>query len=189
MNKDKIGEDDLAVVVGVRPDRLGALVRQVQGRANYPPSSEAVEMIDMDSALPRITLPEVSGKQLPVVRSKLHGHRGVASYNPNFVEFVPLEPPYYNFPVTCATAAQADGIRRAFARSLALLNPTDPRQVVFTVLPTHGIVIAEKWLTGKAPFQVIWEYIDTGYLTMDRLIPQGKFEYTRSSDRMTLRGA
>lgn len=188
VNKDEIGEEDLAVIVGVRPDREGALVRLVEGKANYPPSSEAVEMIDMDQDLPRIVLSDGTQKTAPVIRSKLHGHRGVSAYDPEYVEFVPLDLPYYNYPVTCATAAQADGIRRAFSRSQALLNPSDPRQLVFTVLPTHGVVIAEKWVPGSAPFQTIWEYLDLGRLTIDRRVPQGRFEFTPSSGKMVLKG-
>ncbi len=188
VNKDEIEEEDLAVIVGVRPDRQGALVRHVEGKTNYPPSSEAVEMIDMDQDLPKIALPDDTGKTVPVIRSKLHGHRGISSYDPNYVEFVPLDPPYYNFPVTCATAAQAEGIRKAFSRSEALLNPADPRQLVFTVLPTHGVVIAEKWVPGSAPFQTIWEYLDSGRLTVDRLVPQGRFEYVASAEKMVLKG-
>src|SRR5688500_12746213 len=153
VNKGSIYEDDLAAVVGVRADRLGALVRHVEGRRNDPPSSEALELADMDSALPSVefqlqttssnphsalrTPHFVSG---PVVRSKLHGHRGIAAYNPEYVEYAPLDPPYYRYLVSCATGAQALGIKQAFARSEALRNPVDPRQVVFTILPGHGVV-------------------------------------------------
>jgi hypothetical protein len=66
-------------------------------------------------------------------------------------------------------------------------NPDDPRQVVFTVLPGHGIVIVEKWVPGTVPFQVIWEYMDAGYLQVDDHIPQGTMEYARGPDgRMVL---
>lgn len=179
VDKGDITEDDLAVIVGVRPDGMGALVRHVEGKHNDPPSSEAVEMMDMDSALPTVALgPEWDvATQVPVVRSKLHGHRGIAAYDPRHVESVPLDPPYYHYLVSCATQAQAQGIKRAFARSRALQNPEDPRQVVFTVLPGHGVVIAEKWVAGTAPFQVIWEYMDAGYLRVDNRIPQGPMQY------------
>jgi len=58
-----------------------------------------------------------------------------------------------------------------------LQNPDDPRQVVFTVLPGHGAVIVEKWVPGTASFQVIWEYMDAGYLEVENLIPQGPTEH------------
>jgi len=188
--KGNITEDDLAVITGIRPDGMGALVRQVEGKRNDPPSSEAVEMIGMDLHLPKITLaPKEGGSvQVPVIRSKLHGHRGISSYNPKMVEFVPLEPPYYHFPVTCATEAQAHGIIHAFSRSEALNNPSDPRQVVFTILPTHGVVIAEKWVPGTVPFQTIWEYFDAGYMQVDSHVPQGPLTYvSEGPDRMVLR--
>jgi len=184
VHKGSITEDDLAVIVGVRPDGRGALVRPVEGKRNDPPSTEAVEMMDMDSPLPTITLDPAWGisAPVPVVRSKLHGHRGVAAYDPRHVEFVPLDPPYYHYLVSCGTDAQARGIKAAFARSEALQNPEDPRQVVFTILPGHGVVIVEKWVSRKAPFQVMWEYMDAGYLEVENLIPQGPMEYVPGSD-------
>jgi hypothetical protein len=183
VDKRSITEDELAVIVGVRPDATGALTRLVMGKRNDPPSSEAVEMMDMDSALPMLVLGSEWGvqAQVPVVRSKLHGHRGVATYDPMRTEFVALDPPYYHYPVSCATDAQARGIKAAFARSEALQDPEDPRQVVFTVLPGHGVVIAEKWVAGKAPFQVIWEHMDLGYLEVQNHIPQGPMRYRRST--------
>jgi hypothetical protein len=174
--KGAITEDDLAIIVGVKDDRSGALVLNVEGRPNDPPSSEAVELIDMDSLLPKIELGEewgISGT-VPVVRSKLHGHRGIRAYDPCCVEYAPLDEPYFKYPVSCATNAQAQGIKSAFSRAESLLNPDDPRQVAFTILPGHGVVITEKWVPGKEPFQVIWEYIDAGYLDIASIVPQGE---------------
>lgn len=188
VDKGGITDDDLAVIVGVRPDGRGALVRHVVGKRNDPPSTEAVEMKDMDSLLPTIFLDWVAGGgPLPVVRSKLHGHRGVAAYDSRYVEYVPLELAYYHYPVSCGTDAQARAICGAFARAQALQNPADPCQVVFTVLPGHGVVIVEKWVRGKAPFQVIWESMDSGYLEIDAHVPQGPMEYVPAADgRMVL---
>lgn len=192
VDKGSITEDDLAVIVGVRPDASGALVRHVEGKHNDPPSSEAVEMMDVDSPLPTITLDLAwnIAAQVPVARSKLHGHRGIAAYDPRQVEYVPLDPPYYHYLVSCATDAQARGIKAAFARSEALQNPDDPRQVVFTVLPGHGVVIVEKWVTGAAPFQVMWETMDAGYLQVENRIPQGPMGYVPGPDgKMVLQTA
>jgi hypothetical protein len=138
-----------------------------------------VEMMDMDNALPTTTLSLASDTQaqVPVVRSKLHGHRGIAAYDSRWVEYVPMDPPYFHYPVSCGTQAQAWGIKKAFARSEALQDPGDPRQVVFTVLPCHGVAIVEKWVPEKAPFQVMWECMDAGYLEIESLIPQGPMEY------------
>jgi len=174
IEKDDLKDEDLAVVVGVRDDGLGALVRHVEDKRNDPPSSEAVELMDMDSLLPRV---EIDGAQVPVVRSKLHGHRGIGGFDPELVEYAPLDPPYYYYPVSCATSAQAEGIKGAFSRAQSLLNPNDPRQLAFTVLPGHGVIIAEKWTPGKAPFQQIWEAMDSGALQVDNHVPQGVYEY------------
>ena len=190
VDKTNISDDDLAVIIGVRPDQKGALVRPVEGKRNTPPSSEALELIDMDRTLPRFPLALEGGitAEVPVARSKLHGHRGIAAYDPEHVEFVPLGPQYYYYIVSCATGAQAEGIREAFSRSETLQNPADPRQVAFSVLPGHGVVIAEKWVEGKVPFQLIWEYMDAGFLQVASSVPQGPLEYIAGpSERMLLR--
>lgn len=183
VQKDSIEEEDLAVIAGVREDGSGALTRPVAGKDDDPPSSEAVEMIAMDEPLPKI---QFRGHEVPVIRSKLHGHRGVRSFNPELVEHVPLESAYYHFPVSCATRAQADGIKDAFSRSEALLHPDDPRQIVFTVLPGHGVVIAEKWVNGKAPFQVLWEAMDAGDLEIESDVPQGGLMYEKQGEKCVL---
>jgi hypothetical protein len=182
VDKDKLTEDELAIITGIRQNSKGALVRHVAGKRNDPPSSEAVEMIAMDIALPRLRLgPEwgfasgAASPMVPVTRSKLHGHRGVKSYDPKQIEHVMLDTPYYYYPVSCSTEAQARAIRTAFSRSQALRRPEDPRQIVFTVLPGHGMIVVEKWVAGKAPFQLIWEAMDSGALEIDKLIPQGPF--------------
>jgi hypothetical protein len=179
IDKGNITDNELAVIVGVRPDGQGALVRHVEGTLNDKPSSESVEMMEMDSALPTIGLgPEWDAPaEVPVVRSKLHGHRGIAAYEPAFVEHVSLDSPYYRYLVSCATEAQARAIKVAFSRSEALQDPADPRQVVFSVLPGHGVVIVEKWVPGKVPFQVIWEYMDAGYLEIQNCVPQGPLQF------------
>jgi hypothetical protein len=180
VDKGSITEDDLAVLVGMREDQCGALTRQVEGKRNDRPSSEAVEMMSMDGWLPTVALDPAWGISVPVpvVRSKLHGHRGIAAYDPQVVEYAPLEPPYYHYLVSCGTDAQARGIVAAFARAETLRNPDDARQVAFTVLPGHGAFIVEKWVEGKAPFQVIWEAMDAGALQVDNRIPQGVMAYT-----------
>lgn len=183
VDKGNITAEDLAVIVGVRPDGQGALVRHVAERDNAKPSSEAVEMIDMDCGLPRIFLtpPWEINKEVPVARSKLHGHRGVRSYNPELVEYVPLDPPYFHYLVSCATEAQAKGIKAAFGRANSLLDPDDPRQLAFTILPGHGVVISEKWVVGKAPFEVMWECMDNQDLVIDNYIPQGPMAYIKDN--------
>ena len=112
----------------------------------------------------------------------MHGHRGVVAYHPDYVEYARLDAPYYHYPVSCATEAQANGIRQAFSRAEALLHPDDPRQVVFTVLPGHGVVLVEKWQPDKAPFQLIWEYMDAGYLQIEAPVPQGWYSYEPGDD-------
>lgn len=184
VDKGDITEDDVAVIVGLRPGGSGALVRHVEGKRNDPPSSEAVEMMDMDQVLPTIELGadwDLTA-EVPVVRSKLHGHRAVGAFDPEYVEHVHLDPPYYHYLVSCATEAQAQGIKQAFARSQALQNPDDPRPLVFTVLPGHGCVIAEKWAPGKRPFELMWQAMDSGQMEIINRIPQGPLTYEPADD-------
>ena len=183
--KDKLTDDELAVIVGVREDGKGALIKQVEGKRNDPPSSEAVELMEIDKDLPKVKLE--NGLEVPVSRSKLHGHRGVTAYDPRYVEHVYLESPYYHYPVSCSTEAQANAIHNAFSRSESLQDPSDPRQVVFTILPGHGIVIAEKWIPGKEPFQVMWEYMDAGWLVIDNIVPQGMLTFESSNGQMVIK--
>jgi hypothetical protein len=183
--KDKLTDDELAVIVGVRSDGKGALIKHVDGKRNDPPSSEAVELMEMDKDLPKIKLE--NGLEVPVSRSKLHGHRGVAAFNPQHVEHVYLEMPFYYYPVSCSTEAQARAIHNAFSRSESLLDPSDPRQVVFTILPGHGIVIAEKWVAGKEPFQLMWEYMDAGWLVIENIVPQGVLTFEPKNGLMVLK--
>jgi hypothetical protein len=190
VDKGNIEDKDLAVITGVRSDGLGAEVRHVEGKQNDPPSSEAVEMMDMDELLPQVDHETLGGvsRKVPVIRSKLHGHRGVRAFDPNLVEFVPLDAAYYHYLVSCATQAQAVGIKAAFSRAESLLNPDDPRQVAFTVLPGHGLVAVEKWQDDKKPLQLLWEYMDEGQLEIDSHIPQGLMHYENEDDgRMHLR--
>jgi hypothetical protein len=204
IDKGHLTENELAVIVSARPDGRGARIRHVEGKPNDPPSSEAVELIEMDSRLPRLSWdqifnhpsanilayhpnPDARDSTVPVVRSKLHGHRSVRSYDPRRVEHVFLDKPYYHYPVSCSTEAQANAIQTAFSRSEALNNPTDSRQIVFTVLPGHGMVVVEKWVPHKAPFQIIWEMMDAGALEISNLIPQGPLMFKPDSHgRMNL---
>jgi len=182
VDKGRITEDELALIVGVRPDGSGAVVRHIEGGRAIAPSSEAVEMMRMDAVLPRVNLPGQTAP-VPVLRSKLHGHRGVAAYDPQRVEFVPLEAPYYTYPVSCSTEAQAVAMEQAFGRARSLRDPSDPRTITFTVMPGHGVVAAEKWVPGKVPFQELWEAIDSGALTVSKEIPQGWHAYRLESAR------
>ncbi len=179
VHKSSLEEKDLAVIVGVKPDGMGAYYRPVEGLPNDPPSSEAVELYGMDEGLPRVSW---DGVPVPATRSKLHGHRGVAAYDPSRVEFVPLEPVYHYYPVTCASEAQAVAVKAAFQRAACLRNPHDPRTLAFTIIPCHGVIIVEKWVPGKAPFQEMWEAMDEGALEISLTVPQGPFGYRPGSD-------
>jgi hypothetical protein len=186
VRKENITDKDLAVITGIKPERDGALIRKVEGHPNHPPSSEAVEMIGMDTELPKIILN--SGVRAPVIRSKLHGHRGVHSFDRTRVEYVPLPESYLYYPVSCSTDAQYRAVQEAFSGSYALQNPQDPRLIVFTVLPGHGVVIVEKWVEDKSAFQVIWDAMDQKFIEISNHIPQGPFTFETHGERCRIRG-
>lgn len=186
VKKESITDKDLAVVVGVKQEYDGALIKKIEAHPNHPPSSEAVEMIGMDLKLPRIRLQR--GAEVPVIRSKLHGHRGVQSFDKTLIEYVPLAENYLYYPVSCSTDAQYHAVQEAFSRSSALQNPDDPRQVVFTVLPGHGMIVVEKWMEGKQAFQLIWEAMDNKAIEISNYIPQGPFEFKADGQRYVVSG-
>ena len=184
VRKENITDKDLAVIVGIKPAQDGARIRKVEGHPNHPPSSEAVEMIGMDLQLPRVTRP--GGVQVPVIRSKLHGHRSIRSFDWTCAEYIPLPESYLYYPVSCSTDAQYRAVQEAFSKSFALQNPADPRQVVFAVLPGHGVVIVEKWVEQKQPFQIIWEAMDNHVIEITNEIPQGPFAWETHGQRCTV---
>jgi hypothetical protein len=184
VRKENISDQDLAVIAGIKPERDGALIRKVEGHPNHPPSSEAVEMIGMDLELPRVTL--ANGAKVPVIRSKLHGHRSIRSFDWTRAEYVSLPEGYLYYPVSCSTDAQYRAVQEAFSHSSALRNPQDPRQLVFSVLPGHGLVIVEKWAEGKAAFQLIWEAMDNGVIEITSDVPQGPFAYRTEGQRCVM---
>lgn len=186
--KDLLSDDELAVITGIRPDGRGAIVRHVKGKRNDAPSSEAVELFGMDENLPRINLSASWNiySPVPIARSKLHGHRSIASFDPATVEYVPLDPSYHHYPVSCSTEAQAEAIISAFSRSLALNNSCDERNLVFTISPGHGCIIVEKWVDDKEPFQIIWEAMDSGAIDIASVIPQGEFYYQFNNRKMVI---
>ncbi len=192
IDKGRLTEDDLAVVNGIRADGSGALARPIEGRPYAPPSSEAVEMVEVDGPHPRLRLDPAWGIEAPVplVRSKLHAHRSIRRFDRELIEYVPLEPAYHRYLVACASQAQAHAVTRAFAASETLHDPDDPRRVALTVLPGHGLMALEKWTLGKRPFQVIWELLDSGALELDSRVPQGPFTFEPARGRwMELRVA
>jgi hypothetical protein len=186
IRKESITENDLALIVGVKPENDGALVRHLEGHPNYPPSSEAVEMVGVDLMLPRVLVDDC---RVPVIRSKLHGHRGVRSFHKDRVEYAPLSENYLYYPVSCSTDAQCSAVQEAFSRASALQDPEDPRNIVFTVLPGHGCIIVEKWIERKRPFQLIWEAMDRKDLEISNDIPQGHFGFEARGQRLVILGS
>ncbi|MCA8961067.1 MAG: hypothetical protein KDC38_11170 [Planctomycetes bacterium] len=178
IDKGDLGERDMAVVTGITEPRTGALFRPIEDLADSGPSSEAVEFRLIDDRLPWIDVHlDAVPRRVPVVRSKLHGHRGVSAYDPSSVEYVPLAPSYFRYLVSCSTEAQAWAIEEAFTRAQCLLDPGDHRAIAFTVLPGHGMLAVEKWHPDQPPFQLLLDAMADGRLEISNRVPQGPFEY------------
>ncbi len=179
VDKRLISRSDQAVIVGVKSERDGAVVRPVAGMERVVPSVEAVEMMGVCEAVPSHLHTNSRGEQvrIPNIRAILHGHLGVATFKPEYVESVSLDPPYYMHLVSCGTGALAQGTAAAFARSAALRDLNDPRGVIFLEQPGHGVVVVEKWVEGKAPFETIREYLDAGHIKITMAVPQGVVQW------------
>jgi hypothetical protein len=174
VDKRSIDREDQAIIVGIKPERDGAIVRPVEGMPPVVPSVEAVEMMTICEAVSTHAYINSQGEevQVPNIGAILHGHLGVASYDPEKVECVTFSPPYYRHLVSCGTRALAEGSAAAFSRAVALCEFDDPRAVVFLEQPGHGVVIVEKPVEGKQPFDTIHEYLQEGHLQMTLEVPQ-----------------
>jgi len=178
VDKRSISRLDQAVVVGTRSDHEGAMVRPVAGMDRVVPSVEAVEMMGLCERVPHHQHLNSHGSpvMVPNVRAILHGHLGVAAYDPERVEAVMLAPLFYSQLVSCGTGALAEGTAAAFARSASLKDLSDPRRVIFLEQPGHGVMVVEKWPPtddGSQPFETIHDYLSRGVLQMTLDIAQG----------------
>jgi hypothetical protein len=182
VDKRAITRADQAVVIGVKPEQDGAIVRPVEGMEMVVPSVEAVEMMSICEHVPGHYRTNSRGERVkvPNVRSVLHGHLGVAAFDPERVEAVRLDPLYYTQLVSCGTGALAVATAAAFGRSEALRSLDDPRAVVFLEQPGHGVMVVEKWPaegSKAAPFDTIHDFLRAGHLTMTYDIAQGPVQW------------
>ena len=116
VDKGQITDQDLAVVTGILPRGTGATAQPIEGLEGGAPSSEAVEFRAVDDRLPWIDLGdewEEPSSRVPVIRSKLHGHRGVSAYDPTTVEYVPLSPVVLQVPRLVLDGGASVGHRRS----------------------------------------------------------------------------
>ncbi len=187
VDKRAISRADQAVVVGVRPEGDGAVVRPVAGRERVAPSVEAVEMFSLCRAAGEHMRRGRPGtpESVPNIRAILHGHLGVAAYDPARVEAVSLEPTYYTQLVSCGTVPLAQATAAAFGRSTALRDLDDPRRVAFLEQPGHGVVVVEKWPPAgqdEPAFSAIQQCLEDGALQVALAIPQGRVCWAPASD-------
>jgi len=183
VDKRSVGRGDQSIVVGIKPERDGTIVRRVEGMDSIMPSVEAVEMMGICQAVPGRLWRNSRGETVraPAVRSILHGHVGVAAFNPDHVECASLDPLFYRHLVSCGTGELANATAAAFARSEALRDPSDPRTVVFLEQPGHGVVVVEKWLEDKSAFDAIYECVAEGHLRVAMQVPQGAVRWEPST--------
>ncbi len=58
--------------------------------------------------------------------------------------------------------------------------------VIDTVLPGHGLLMAEKWVPGTEPFDVLLAAMDQRRVEVSHGVPQGRMRYVPVGDRMVL---
>lgn len=192
VDKRAITRDDQAIVVNVNPERDGAVVLPLEGNEGVQPSVEAMEMMGICQAAGTHNHLNSRGETVEIsnVRSILHGHLGIADYDPAFVESVRLDAPYYQQLVSCGTDALANGTCAAFGRSASLRDPLDPRMVVFLEQPGHGIMVIEKWdphNPKKPPFDTIREYLEAGHINVTLEVPQAEIKWLENNRHGRLR--
>ena len=175
VSKGNIHKDLFSIIIKPRHDSLGVYYQTVKGQKKVVPSSEAFEMVQLFESFQKQY--QDGQKSFSPIRSFLHGHRGVAKFDPKKVEYVALEDHFFSFPVSCASGAQANAVYRAFQKLECFKRKDDGRKVAFTLLPCHGVIFIEKWVEQKGPLQLMWEYIDKGYLQIDSYVPQGPARY------------
>ena len=183
VDKRSISHEDLAYVVGVKRDGGGALVRAIEGRPVVVPSVEAVELWGICDAVSRQTIKNSLDEsvEVPTVRAILHGHVGVAAYDPQLVERITLDRPFYHYPVSCGTHALAEGTAAAFASSESLRDPDDPRKVIFLEQPCHGVLVAEKWAVEMEAFETIYDSLRSKSIQMTPEVPQGPIAWRENN--------
>ena len=192
VDKRSITRHDQAIVVGIKPERDGAVVLPLEGNEDLCPSIEAMEMMGICKAAGTHSRLNSRGETVEVsnVRCILHGHLGIADYDPAFVESVRLDAPYYQQLVSCGTDALANGTCVAFSRSASLQDPMDPRLVIFLEQPGHGIMVIEKWdpqSPEKAPFETLRAYLEAGHIKVSMDVPQSEIKWIETHQAGTRR--
>lgn len=179
VDKRWISRSDQALVVDLKPERDGVIVREVEGMGKVVPSVEAVEMMSICRAVAKQNVINRSGEgvEVPLSRAILHGHLAVADYDPAYVERAQLDDLYYAHLVSCGTGPLARATSAAFGRSATLNNIDDPRKVVFLEQPGHGAMLIEKWVPGTRAFETTHAYLRAGHLRMTMDVPQGPVEW------------
>lgn len=177
VDKRNITRGDIAIVLGVKPDGSGARIAHTEKEPLVKPSVEAVELARIAFGSPRFQALE---RTVPL--SIIHLHMGIAAYNPEVVEYAPLDPAFYTFPVSCGTRELADGTAGAFARSSVLGDLHEARQVVVLEQPTHGCILVAIGVDARPPFHQIFEAIDQGHLALSFDIPQGPVRWQTTAE-------
>ncbi len=184
VDKGSITQEDLAVIVGIRPDGRGAHVRQVEGWANDPPPPRPLKCAGSTSPSPRLSwihpgkFParcRLSGQNCTVTEGFPHSTRrgsNSSGWTPPITITRCRARPRLR---PMASSPRSPGRRRCGTLGT-------PASWFLRFSPGHGVMIAEKWIPGKAPFQTIWEHMDSGSIVIDNHIPQGLVEYRQLGD-------
>ena len=143
-----------------------ATIRLAPKPSRWPTSTRSLPWLLPDSTLWHFT----AGARRPLETARASR---VAAYNPEHVEFAPMDAVFSRYPVTCGTRGQAEGVKEAFARSEALRNPQDPAGWSSRCSRRTGCSSSRNGCPAKAPLQAIWEAMDAGDIVIESRVPQG----------------
>jgi len=156
VDKRALHRDEVTALSGIVEGRV-----QVQapfGVRPKGPSVEALEVLSLLDAAPRIRLSpdgangwrlDPEGQiEVPIIRSGIHAHIGVASADEAVVETIEPDRKNYPYGFGCGTDLMCEVARSTVERSSAINDPKDRRRFVRWPMLYHGEMVVELWKEG-----------------------------------------
>jgi hypothetical protein len=156
VDKRALHRDEVTALSGIVGGRVQ--VHAPVGIRPKGPSVEALEVLSLLEAVPRIRLSrdgsngwrlDPSGEiEVPIIRSGIHAHVGVAFADDSLVETIEPDRQLYPYGFGCGTDLMCEVARSTVARSSAINDPKDRRRYVRWPMLYHGEMVVELWKEG-----------------------------------------
>jgi hypothetical protein len=156
VDKRALHRDEVTALSGIVEGRVQ--VQAPVGVRPKGPSVEALEVLSLLDAAPRVRLSSdgASGWRLdpegpievPIIRSGIHAHIGVASADEAMVETIEPDRKNYPYGFGCGTDLMCEVARSTVERSSAINDPKDHRRYVRWPMLYHGEMVVELWKEG-----------------------------------------